>query len=176
MFYSNEYFQLLLLRQPQVRLLPPLIKFINLANFKRFNLSSKAKELYYRSKIVCSCLMNEMEENEAISCPNKMRINIINGYLFDSGQITQAENCTSILGNVIVLKVLKEDLQNFCSSSSNCSITKSFIINAKGDYTKTDCLSAEIYWNCFQNPCKDKLELIFRVILEYFLICFILFE
>lgn len=105
--------------------------------------------------------MNDMEDNEIISCPNSLRLNIYNGYLFDSGPITDQENCTSRSKNDVILKFLNQDLQNFCAYSSNCSITKSFIINAKGDYVKADCLSAEIYWTCTQSSMVFLFQILF---------------
>lgn len=93
--------------------------------------------------------MTQMDEFEMLTCPTPLKLNILYGYLFDSGDLVEKDNCTSKLNqNIIVIKEITNDLKLICSSGSNCQITKSFIINSKGDYSKIDCLSSQIIWNC----------------------------
>ncbi|CAF0742466.1 unnamed protein product [Brachionus calyciflorus] len=111
---------------------------------------------YYRTQVICSCLMSEMEEFQNLSCPTPYKLDILHGFLFDSGEIDGvSSNCTSNIQNVKVIKTITNDLQQFCSTNSQCHITKSFLINSKGDYTKIDCLSTSIIWTCVASISKS---------------------
>lgn len=95
---------------------------------------------------------------------NNLRINIINAYMFDSGKIGR-NNCTLKSETFGLIKYITDELQLICLTSSNCSISKSFLINLVSDSAVIECLSTSIFYNCvslskilfkFKHYSKDK--------------------
>lgn len=108
-----------------------------------------------RYKTICTCLMPGLDDSQTISCStgqqsagnsNNYKINIINAYMFDSGSIDRS-NCTLKAETFGLIKYITDELQLICLTSSNCSISKSFLVNLVSDsYVK--CLSTSIFYNC----------------------------
>jgi hypothetical protein len=93
--------------------------------------------------------MPQLTDADTISCSSSgYRINIINAYLFDSGSISQQSNCTLKPEQFGLLKHITDQLQNYCALASNCSISKSFLINSMADSQVIRCLTASIFYNC----------------------------
>lgn len=111
--------------------------------------------------------MEDLEDSEVITCSSStvngsnLRINIINANLYDSGDIiSHPENCSLKNERFGVIKSVTDELQNICSTSSNCSISKSFLVNLLSDsQTFVQCLSSTIFYNCVA-PSSEIFQLI----------------
>lgn len=108
--------------------------------------------------------MEGLEDSEVITCSSStvngsnLRINIINANLYDSGDISQPENCSLKNERFGIIKSVTDELQNICSTSSNCSISKSFLVNLLSDSQIIQCLSSTIFYNCV-SPSSEILQL-----------------
>lgn len=114
----------------------------------------KAALYSIRYKTICTCLMPGLDNSQTISCStgqsgtsNNYKINIINAYMFDSGSIDRS-NCTLKSETFGLIKYITDELQLICLTSSNCSISKSFLINLVSDSQYVKCLSTSIFYNC----------------------------
>lgn len=100
-----------------------------------------------------------------MSCEKGYRLNILNAYLFDSGNLLNNNNnnnnatCSPKSDQNQIIRIITDDFNSFCMSGtntiggeysrSNCSITESFLINAQSFFSvPVKCLSADVFYAC----------------------------
>ena len=90
--------------------------------------------------------MLNLNDADFISCSRNYKINIINSVLFDPGTI----GC--VFNRSMIIQYITKDLQDLCINS-NCSISKSFIIDSLDSDVAVMNLSLYTTWSCYLGSC-----------------------
>ncbi len=102
---------------------------------------------------ICTCLLQELNDYETLFCPPGYKFNIINAYLFDSGDqvINEDESlCQSKPENRLPLRSdLFNFLHNYCNETI-CNLSGALLLGFLDSNINSSCISADIIWNCYK--------------------------